>query len=317
MQSNNLKPTTSPRIALFGMRCQFTEGVLSSASAAGLPISLVIFPRSEQNDAPKRPANRAKPVIALSQIDAKGEPRNGFAQLAHVHPLSTVEVTKSDLGEIPRQLSAESFDLVVVACFPWLLPQNVISWPRLASLNVHPSLLPKYRGPEPLFWTFQKGDRESGVTIHALDGRYDAGPILVQRPMTIPLESQYEDIEARLASLGGRLLAQTVGALRGTNVVKRSQDESTATLAPFPSDDDLVISPEWNAERAYRFARGVGCRFGQLWIGDGKGRRDPIVDAVGLFRDRPAGSIIGPHRLVEFSDGYVTFVTAGAVRSSA
>jgi methionyl-tRNA formyltransferase len=71
---------------------------------------------------------------------------------------------------------ASAVDAVVVACFPWKLPPALLARPRLGGLNVHPSLLPLGRGPEPVFWTLRRGERRTGATIHRLDGRVGHRP---------------------------------------------------------------------------------------------------------------------------------------------
>ena len=104
-------------------------------------------------------------------------------------------------------------DVIAVACFPWRVPANLRRIPRLGILNVHPSLLPRGRGPEPLFWTFRRGERETGTTVHLMDGGFDTGPVLRQERLPVPAGIDGGELERRLAKLGGRLLVEAIVGL--------------------------------------------------------------------------------------------------------
>jgi methionyl-tRNA formyltransferase len=151
-------------------------------------------------------------------------------------------------------------DALCVACFARKLPASLLSLPRLGALNVHPSLLPDNRGPDPLFWTFWRGDEATGVTIHLMDERLDTGPILAQRGEPVPNGATEAALEARLATLGGELLVQSLGTLVDGSVHPQPQDEGRATSFPWPSAEDYVVTPAWPARRAYRFLTGVAQR---------------------------------------------------------
>jgi methionyl-tRNA formyltransferase len=157
-------------------------------------------------------------------------------------------------------LAAYAPDALCVACFARKLPASLLSLPRLGALNVHPSLLPDNRGPDPLFWTFWRGDEATGVTIHLMDERLDTGPILAQQGEPVPDGMTEAALETRLATLGGELLAQALDALADGSARPRPQDESRATAFPWPSEENYVVTPAWSAWRAYRFLRGIAQR---------------------------------------------------------
>ncbi|HLG71378.1 MAG TPA: methionyl-tRNA formyltransferase [Chloroflexota bacterium] len=124
-------------------------------------------------------------------------------------------------------------DVIVVACFDRLIPHRVHQLARLA-VNVHPSLLPENRGPAPLFWTFRLGLKETGVTIHLLDDRPDAGDILAQARVLVPEGVEPAQLERQLAEIGGRLLLEVLRQFEAGTLHPQPQDESKATYHGWP-----------------------------------------------------------------------------------
>lgn len=129
-------------------------------------------------------------------------------------------------------------DLLLVFGFNWRLPRNVLELPKLGVLNVHPSALPKYRGPSPVLWAIRNGDPFLGITVHRMTERIDAGPILAQvDDVPIPDNVTSQDIWDLTKTVLPGLLAQALDcAVRGDPGIP--QDESKATQAGFPP-------PEW------------------------------------------------------------------------
>ncbi len=122
-------------------------------------------------------------------------------------------------------------DLVVVAAFGKILPNEVLAIPRFGCLNVHPSLLPRYRGPSPVVAAILSGDTVTGVTIILLDEGVDSGPILSQREVPILEDDTTESLTARLAQVGARLLVETIPLWVEGSIVPRAQDESGASYS--------------------------------------------------------------------------------------
>jgi methionyl-tRNA formyltransferase len=120
-------------------------------------------------------------------------------------------------------------DVIAVACFPRLLPASFRALARLGAVNVHPSMLPKNRGPDPIGWTLRSGERHTGVTIHLLAGKADAGDILAQAPIDVPLGATRNELEIRCAALGGQLLLEVIRKLAAGTIERVPQDESQAT----------------------------------------------------------------------------------------
>ncbi|WP_338056120.1 methionyl-tRNA formyltransferase [Saccharopolyspora spinosa] len=130
-------------------------------------------------------------------------------------------------------LSGYCPDLVVVYGFSWKLPETVLRLPRYGVINVHTSLLPRYRGPAPVLWAIRNGDADMGVTIHRMDGEFDTGNIIVQRG-GIPLDDDItqESLSARINPVIGDLLSIALERV-ATGFPGTPQDDSEASYAGF------------------------------------------------------------------------------------
>jgi methionyl-tRNA formyltransferase len=180
--------------------------------------------------------------------------------LAAEREIPVWEVGDLRASETRETLAGYAPDALCVACFARKLPASLLSFPRLGALNVHPSLLPDNRGPDPLFWTFWRGAESTGVTIHLMNERFDAGPILAQQGEPVADGMTEAALEARLASLGGELLVRSLSALQDGSARAQPQDEAQATSFPWPSTEDYVVTPAWPARRAHRFLTGIAQR---------------------------------------------------------
>ena len=172
-----------------------------------------------------------------------------------MHALADTTIRVGSLNDpaLFARVAALQPDAIAVACYLKRVPRALSRLAPLA-VNVHPSLLPRHRGPDPLFWTFHAGDAQSGVTIHALAPGFDQGDVLAQERVPLPLDAAESSIDADLAQRGGALLASLLAGGRGGAM---KQDEARATYETWPTDDDLVLTPEWTVERAWRCLHGL------------------------------------------------------------
>ena len=147
-------------------------------------------------------------------------------------------------------------DLLVSWFWTTRLPQRVLDVPRLGAFGVHPSLLPRFRGPDPYFWAIDMGDTESGVTAHRLEATYDTGAILGQRRLAILPAWNAWELAKKLDRPSLALLRDvTKSFAAGRAPPDVAQDESRATAAPAPDEDLLVLRWSWPAERIVRRMR--------------------------------------------------------------
>jgi methionyl-tRNA formyltransferase len=134
-------------------------------------------------------------------------------------------------AEFAAQLRAYEPDLFVVVAFR-ILPAHLLTIPRWGAINLHASLLPKYRGAAPINWAIINGDQESGVTIFRLKPTVDTGNILSQRSILINAEDTAATLAERLATLGADLLVETIAMIAAGTVQEKPQDDELATPAP-------------------------------------------------------------------------------------
>jgi methionyl-tRNA formyltransferase len=177
----------------------------------------------------------------------------------------------SHMRRLAPMLREMKLDLIFVTGFPWRLPAELVALPRLGSINTHPAALPKYRGPNPVFWQMMNGESEVGMTIHRMDTEFDTGPILAQATMPIDPDWYIEDLEAALGQLGAvvvpRAFAAVLAGEPGT-----PQPTEGASYAPLTSEGDRKL--DWNRPaaqlrnqvRAWGREGAVGEIDGRQWI---------------------------------------------------
>lgn len=151
-----------------------------------------------------------------------------------------IQVQGKELGSAYEEVSSLDVDLLVLACFPVILRRDWLGLGRQGTLNVHPSLLPAYRGPSPLFWQRRNGEIETGVTVHWATDKVDAGPIVAQASFPMSLHEEDAAIIRRQGSAGAALLRAILPALAVTgasgssSLPGRTQDESLVTSYGWP-----------------------------------------------------------------------------------
>ncbi|HEV7178483.1 MAG TPA: methionyl-tRNA formyltransferase, partial [Candidatus Baltobacteraceae bacterium] len=160
------------------------------------------------------------------------------------------------LRAFSQEVAGERFDLFALASYGKILPQSLLDLPRLGALNVHPSLLPKYRGATPIQTTLRNGESDTGVSIMLMDAGMDTGDIVLQQTVEIGAGEDYGALHDRLARLGSELLGEAIErAKRGDLGAHPQRGEPTVTR-PIRKDD-LMIDWSWpaakivNAVRAY------------------------------------------------------------------
>jgi methionyl-tRNA formyltransferase len=154
-------------------------------------------------------------------------------------------------------LSGFQPDLIAVAAYGHILPPWMIDLPRLGCVNLHASLLPKYRGAAPIPWAIIRGERITGVSTMKMDPGLDTGAVLLQRQVEISDEDTTETLSERMSALGAELLVETLRGLDSSEITPRPQEHGLATLAPMLKKEDGQIDWSLTAEEIARRVRGL------------------------------------------------------------
>jgi methionyl-tRNA formyltransferase len=193
---------------------------------------------------PDRPAGRGKQV----QVS----PVKKVALDAGIPVFQPDKIRRPEAIETLKQWTP---DVYIVAAFGQILPQTVLDIPPHGSVNVHASLLPRWRGAAPIQAVIRAGDRETGITIMKMDAGLDTGPMLSQRAIPLAPDETGRSLHDKLAQLGGDLLIETLpGYLDGT-IPPQPQDDSRATLAPRIQKDEGHIDWTQTAAQIERTVR--------------------------------------------------------------
>jgi methionyl-tRNA formyltransferase len=158
--------------------------------------------------------------------------------------------------EFHSQLSTITPDAIIVVGYGRIIPQWMIDLPRFGNLNLHASLLPKYRGAAPIQWAIANGETVTGITTMRIDAGLDTGDILMQRELPISLEDTAETLGPKLASIGAELMIETLCGLERGEVQPVPQDHSQATLAPILKKEDGRMDFSRSADELFNRLRG-------------------------------------------------------------
>ena len=158
--------------------------------------------------------------------------------------------------EIVEQLKQLNPDAMVVVGYGQIIPQSIIDIPRLGIINVHASLLPKYRGAAPIQWAIANGETRTGVTTMRIDAGLDTGDMLLRWGTEIGPEETSLELSERMSAAGADLLVKTLVGLEDGSVKPEPQDNAQATLAPILKKEDGLIDWNWTAQKICNRARG-------------------------------------------------------------
>ena len=224
---------------------RFAVPTLEKLVEAGHSVPLVVTQ-------PDRPRGRGMEVAVSSVKDAAT--RLGIAVLQ--------PGTIKNNVEFRDQLTAICPDAIIVVGYGRIIPQWMIDLPRLGNLNLHASLLPKYRGAAPIQWAIANGESVTGVTTMRIDAGLDTGDILMQREFPIRPEDTAETLGPKLASIGAELMVETLRGLNTGQVRATPQDHAQATLAPILNKEDGRMDFSRSATHLFNRLRGF-----QPWPG--------------------------------------------------
>lgn len=160
----------------------------------------------------------------------------------------------ASLGSFARERAGENYDLFVVVSYGRILPQALLDLPLHGALNVHPSLLPQYRGSTPIQNALRDGQRRTGVSLILMDAGMDTGQIVLQEATQIGDDENYQSLHDRLAGMGARMLGEAIDLLARAELPHAPQTGAVCVTRPI-AKDDLSIDWSWSAERIVNLVR--------------------------------------------------------------
>ncbi len=184
---------------------------------------------------------RCKTHIALRRM---GIPVSGYVslqELSHSLGVRTIRCADPNSPEFVKEVQRLEVDLIIVAAFSRILKQELIGAPRLTSINVHPSLLPRYRGPDPFYWVLANGETETGVTLHYIDEGIDSGDIILQRKLEIGPKDTEISLRDRSARVAAELLREGVPLMLKGMAQRLPQDHTAASYYSFAPKSVSVL----------------------------------------------------------------------------
>lgn len=248
---------------------QFAVPALRSLVESGFNVRLVV-------SQPDRPAGRGLSVIptAVKQFAVE-----------HGLPVTQPEKIKNN-NELRARLEALAPEAIVVVAYGRIIPQWMLDLPPLGNINVHGSLLPRYRGAAPIQWAIAMGETVTGITTMRLDAGLDTGDMLLKRELPILPEDTYETLAPKLSEAGGPLLIETLRGLQDRSLYPIPQDHSQATLAPILKKEDGRIDWKRSSTEIWSRLRGFSPWPGAFTTFRGKN--------LNIWKAQPAASGIEP-----------------------
>ena len=283
---------SQPRIIFAGTPEFALASLVALVESGNVPVAVLTQP--------DRPAGRGKKLTA-----------SPVKQYAEKHAIPVMQPTTLRDKAIVADLAALEADVVVVAAYGLLLPQEVLDIPAAGCLNVHASLLPRWRGAAPIQAAVLAGEEETGVCLMAMEAGLDTGAVYAQAVTPIGEDETAGDLHDRLAVMGGELLVRNLDAIISGNLKPTPQDETQATYAPKVTTGDAVL--DWSATatlldrtvRAYNPVPGA-------WFMLGNERIKCWCARVAAAVDAPPGTVVAASQdgiSVACGDGALTLLS--------
>ena len=178
-------------------------------------------------------------------------------ELAERHGIPVHQPPKVRVPEVIEQIRALKPDLIVVVAFGQILPKALLDIPPQGCVNVHASLLPRYRGAAPLNWCIVNGETETGVTTMLMDVGLDTGPMLLKGSTPIGPDEDIASLHDRMSLLGAELLATTIDGLKQGSITPQIQDDAASCYAPLLKKEDGIIDWTRPAQAIHNQIRGL------------------------------------------------------------
>lgn len=306
------------RVLFFGMTGTFSRLILQQLFNQDF-IEVVGIVVSQNRLSPQLAAIeqlREAPALAQLPLLATQHPPT-LIEIGHQLSLPVFALRQPKGSQVVPTLAALKPDVACVACFSHRIPRPLLDLPIHGFLNVHPSLLPAFRGPEPLFWIFRHNKQEAGVTIHFMDEELDSGDIALQAPIMLPDGIWEWEADQLCAELGGKLLVEALGQMRKKRLLRQKQGEN-GRYFPAPTPEDFTVPLHWSARHAFNFMRGTS-GWKQPYTIEGLATKVRGETAVAYYPDAQLSQpiVYSDHKIqIQFNPGVLTLSNSSFAESA-
>ena len=221
--NDNFKPTASSvRIILFGSEGGFSRPVLEQLLARGLNVTgvVIVEPLPDTNNFP----------VAVKQTAKRGS----LEEMATKNRVEIIRTQKLDDDAFIQQLTEKQGDIFLLACFAQKIPARIWQKMKRPCWNLHPSLLPGYRGPSPLYWQIKNSEPETGLTLHEVTRDIDAGNIVARKSLPLPWNQDKNSLDVWVSEQGVKLFYNALIQHLQGKLKPEPQDERLASYFPAP-----------------------------------------------------------------------------------
>ena len=208
---------------------------------------------------------------------------NSIQSVALDHSVDLIKM-EADYSNAITEIRSYQPDIIIVSCYSRLLPSSLISIAKVGCFNIHPSMLPLFRGPVPLFWQFREGVDDFGVTLHRMTNKYDDGNIVSQEIVKIEDGLSQSQTMELLAQSSSNLVMKLLGDIEERKLTEKIQDEKNASYQTFPTTSDYSISLSWSAKRIYNFIKAYKGK-GRKFICKTENKRYELLDVYSYQND--------------------------------
>lgn len=251
----------------------FSVGALEAMIAAGHEVTAVVTQ-------PDKPKGRGKEMQFTP-----------VKECAIAHHIPVLQPERIKTPEAIAELRQYEADIFVVAAFGQIVSQEILDMPRYGCLNIHASLLPKYRGPAPIQWSIIDGEKQTGVTIQQMNAGIDTGDILTKKIVPIDAKETGESLFEKLASAGAELIVETLTLVEQGNITPEPQNEAEATYAKMLRKELGHIDWNKDAVSIERLIRGMNSWPSAYTNFKQKTLKIWAADVDETAADGPAGSV--------------------------
>lgn len=184
-------------------------------------------------------------------------------ELALTHSIPVIKINNNSSKEL-SQIKSYQPDVIIVSCYARRLSLSFISLAKYGSFNIHPSLLPQFRGPTPIFWQYKHGVSDFGVSLHRMTSKFDRGNIVYQKEIQVEDGVSRHVVTKSLAIIASDFVMALLNDIENNTLTEKPQNNKLSSYQSFPEKKDYEVSTSWTAKRMYNFIhayKGIGISF--------------------------------------------------------